>query len=150
MHRTVTSGVEYTPSGRPRPRPESVREMVHEAATAARGRLLKELVEAAARKAYATGVTETIQALQACAVRHLLVVEEPGDDRILRVSADPLQLDTDGSTQQHTAERGDGPADHRAPLTEALVRAAFAQSAEVTVLGADEAELPDGVAALRF
>lgn len=150
MHRTVTSGVEYTPGGRPRPRPETVREMVHEAATAARARSMKEFEDSATGKACATGLSDTIQALQACAVRHLFVVQDPRDRRIVRVSADPLRIGVDGSTREHIAERGSGPAEHLAPLSEALVRAAFAQSADVTVLGADEAELPDGVAALRF
>jgi hypothetical protein len=149
MQQSVPSGVEYTPSGFPRLRRETVRTLVHEAAERARARVLAKFDDPAAGTDCVRGLADTVEALRSSAVRHLLIVDQPGDDRHAWISPDPLRFVTDGAFADHGTANGAG-VRRCTPLTDALVRAAFAQSADVTVIGPAEARVADGLAALRF
>jgi hypothetical protein len=141
----VTSGLEQPTPGRVRVRHETVRELVHRAASRARAEVVAEVENASGGARLATGLPACAEALRTGAVRQLLLVDQPSDDRWGWAWADPLQVATEDVPPQDTV------AAQRAPLREVLVRAAFAQSADVTVVGPDETDVPDGVAALvRF
>jgi hypothetical protein len=141
VQRVVTSGLAQTTPGRVRVQPVIIRDLVHETATMQRTRVLAELNEARGGGPAVTGTAGTTGALRRGAVRQLLVVDRPGDDRQAEIGPEPSQLSPAVAAQ----ETADGPL---VPLREALVRAALAQSAEVTVFGPEEAELADGVGAL--
>ena len=142
--RTVTSGVVYEGSGRPRVRKDTVQAIVRESADQARSRVLAQFAKAGAGKGSVSGVADVVEALRRSAVSRVLVVDQAADERQAWISADPLHL----LIGEAAPEESDA---QRARLTDAIVRAALAQSAEVSVVGAAEAALADGVGALlRF
>lgn len=142
LQRTVTSGLTQTTPGRVRIQQRVLRELVHEAAAQERAQVLARLADASGGGPAVTGMPDTTEKLRQGAVRHLLVVDRPGDDRQAEIGREPRRLTPVGSPRRGMA---DGPL---APLVEACVRAALAQSAEVTVLAPGEADLADDVGAL--
>jgi hypothetical protein len=145
LQQTVTSGLEPGSPGRSQIQRSTVRRLVHEAAAAARAETVRSLREAIGSKDAVAGLTDTVEALRRSAVGHLLVVHRPDDPRAAHISPDPLRLLVDDQPRGHADDI------EQVPLAEALVRAAFAQSADVTVLEPDEADLAEGVGALvRF
>jgi hypothetical protein len=141
----VTSGLEQATPGRVKVAGDTVRELVHRAALRARADVVAEVENASGGSHLASGLQACAEALSKGAVRQLVLVDRPADDRWGWSWPDPLRVAADAVPPAETAEA------QRAPLREVMVRAAFAQSADVTVVGPDEADLPDDVAALvRF
>jgi hypothetical protein len=126
--------------------PETVRRLVHDVAARRRADSVGTFRESRGTKAAVEGLTDTLEALRRSAVAHLLVVRRPGDARRAWVWPDPLRIaDTDVGGQS------DEDGGEAARLVDALVRAAWAQGADVTVLDPDEAAIADDVGALiRF
>lgn len=141
----VTAGLEQQEPGRVRVSPETVRGLVHAVAERARAQVVAAVDDARGGSHLALGLPSCAEALSRGAVHRLVVVDLPNDDRWGWSWPDPLTVRTGEVAAADTAGA------QRAPVREVLVRAAFAQGADVTVLGPDEADLPDGVAALlRF
>jgi hypothetical protein len=148
MLHTVTNGLEHSDPGRARVLPDTVKRLVHDIAARARADAVGTFGEARGTKDAAEGLADTLEALRRGAVGQLFVVESVSDDRRAWVWSDPLRLAAvNGPNSDSLAEDGA----EQARLTDAMARAAFAQGADVTVVGEDEAALTDGVGALiRF
>ncbi len=139
----VTTGLDQKDQGRVRLQRSTVSTKVHEAAARAREQVLAELETAIGNKHLSAGEEPVSEALRRGAVSRLVVEDRPGDERWAWMWADdPLRI------APSTAPVAEVPGAEKAPLREVLVRAAFGQGADVTVVGADEADAPDGVAAL--
>ncbi|MGB8649715.1 MAG: Vms1/Ankzf1 family peptidyl-tRNA hydrolase [Mycobacteriales bacterium] len=141
----VTTGLEQQAPGRARLQRVTVTSRVRAAAARARAQVLNEVAEAVGGKHHVAGEEQCTEALRRGAVRRLVVVDRPGDERWAWTWSDPLRL------APADVPPAEVPGAVPAPMREALVRAAFAQSADVTVVGPDEVEVQDGLAALvRF
>lgn len=143
--RHVTTGVFYEGLGRPRIGRDAVQAIVRETVERHRAKTLARFSGAVAGKGSVSGVDDVVEALRNAAVAELLVVDQPGDHRIGWICDDPLRLSAGRLPPEE-------PSAKLARLSDAMVRAAFAQDADVAVVtpGGDVAAA-DGVAALlRF
>jgi hypothetical protein len=141
----VTGGLQPA-EGRVRLAPQTITTAVHAAAARAREQVLTELEEAVGVKHTVEGEEQCSEALRRGAVRRLVVQDLPADERWAWAWPDEPMRIAAAAAPAHEV-----PGAVQAPLREALVRAAFAQGADVTVVGPDEADLTDGFAALvRF
>lgn len=144
IHREVTSGLEQNTAGRVELTTSTLHQQIHEVAAASRRQVVADCLEAVGRRHAVVGLAETLAALRRGAVDHLLVTYRPSDPRLARATLPWREITPLDDVK-------DAPASEQAPLLEALVRAAFDQSADVTVLEPEDADLVDGVAAhVRF
>jgi hypothetical protein len=144
IHHEVTSGLEQVSAGRVELRTSTLHRLIHEAAATARHEAVAECLEAVGRGHAVVGLADTVRALRRGAVDHLLVTYPRLDPRIARATLQPLEVVVEDASNEL-------PALERAPLLEVMVRAAFRQSADVTVLEPGDEDLLDGVAAhVRF
>lgn len=142
MQEHVTAGLEQR-DGRVRLLPATISTKVHEAAARARTQAVEELEAAMGNKHLAAGEEACAEALRRGAVARLVVVDQLGDDRWAWVWPDDPQR-----IASSDAPIAEVPGAEQAPLREALVRAAFAQGGDVTVIGPEEGDLADGFGAL--
>ena len=144
IHHEVTSGLEQVSAGRVELRTSTLHRLIHEAATAARHEAVTACLDAVGRGHAVVGLADTAHALRRGAVDHLLVTYRPSDGRLARATSQPLEVVTEDATNDSLTAGW-------APLLEVMARAAFRQSADVTVLEPGDVDLVDGVAAhVRF